>query len=257
MVNLSGIYQNGIKHDLVKSGALYESQYEIIVKENLLKMFPDIVLVDFKKTVSSEFGTAQADFAIIRKDYKQWWVVEVELAHHSFEGHVWPQVNTLNNAYYGYDEACYLNQKNPVLELESLIQMMRGEPPKVIVIVDRDKSEWKRIFDLHDIGLITMQPYLSVFNKYILLVDGSLDLYQADIVTEIKLAESLGSFWKVQAPISLAKYEKEVPILIYGEVSVWTKVQTRDQLWLVPPANLNLDKTHYKIVSNNMYLELI
>jgi hypothetical protein len=94
--------------DSLNSSALYEVEFERIVQQKSGLLFPGFHCVPFKKTVYSEDDAARPDYALVEADYREWWVVEMELSYHSLEGHVLPQVNTLSRARYGDEEADYL-----------------------------------------------------------------------------------------------------------------------------------------------------
>jgi hypothetical protein len=44
--------------------------------------------------LTSEYGSKKPDLALIDRDYRAWWVVEVELAHHSLHHHVLPETTS-------------------------------------------------------------------------------------------------------------------------------------------------------------------
>src|SRR4051812_24691321 len=98
-------------------------------------LFPGFVAVPFKSIVSSDSGSARADYALIENGYRSWWVVEVELSTHSLHGHVIPQVSVLANARYGADEARLLAARASHLEERRLVSLMKGLPPRVLVVV--------------------------------------------------------------------------------------------------------------------------
>ena len=85
--------------DQLSSTALYESEYERLLLSNARALFPDYHVVEFKPIIQSEYGTAKPDLALVDRDLRLWWVVEVELAHHSLKGHVLPQVEILTSGH--------------------------------------------------------------------------------------------------------------------------------------------------------------
>jgi hypothetical protein len=72
-------------------GSMLETDFESIVINQGRLIFPDFFVIPFKATVSSDDDSAKPDLALIERSYREWWVVEVELGNHSFEGHVLPR----------------------------------------------------------------------------------------------------------------------------------------------------------------------
>src|SRR5436189_3652238 len=108
-------------------GSLYEDDFERLVTENANVLYPQFVAAPFKTTVETEYGAAKPDFALVSAAYDEWWVVEVELSHHPFEGHVLPQVRRLSEGAYGLAHAKYLCAQNTALGVAQVEQMMKGK----------------------------------------------------------------------------------------------------------------------------------
>ena len=79
---------------------ILESQYENLLLTNASLLFPGFHMIKFKPNVRSGTRTKQPDFALIEHNYRTWWVVEVELSHHSFKNHVLPQVEVFRTGDY-------------------------------------------------------------------------------------------------------------------------------------------------------------
>src|SRR5438132_500456 len=139
---MSRILLDGEWFEQISVSALYETEYEEVFSSNVELIYPYYYLAPFKLTVSHENESAKADFALIHKQCRDWWVVEVELGSHSLEGHVLPQVRTLSRAVYGQREADYLCGKVPLLDKRLVTAMMKGQQPRVLVMVNTPKPEW-------------------------------------------------------------------------------------------------------------------
>ena len=122
---------------------LYEHEFENAVLRRTDLLFPGFAAARFKPTVRSEADSARPDYALVEKSYKGWWVVEVEMSHHSLANHVLPQITTLKDATYGAAEAEYLLGQAPTFDARRLTDMMKGQPPGVLVVVERPCPEWK------------------------------------------------------------------------------------------------------------------
>jgi len=82
----------------VTPGALYESNVQVLIERNISAIFPDY----FGKIMDPYFRTAggdvQPDLVLIRRDYKGWMLVEVEVEGHSAQAHILPQLSKLARA---------------------------------------------------------------------------------------------------------------------------------------------------------------
>src|SRR5215212_6983126 len=84
--------------------ALYETEFEAVFMQNADLLRRDATVVPFKQTVySAPFESARADLALVDNEYREWWVIELELIHHDLSGHVLPQVRTLAEGRYGLE----------------------------------------------------------------------------------------------------------------------------------------------------------
>ncbi|MCH7663641.1 MAG: hypothetical protein IH859_07205, partial [Chloroflexi bacterium] len=169
--------------DELASTSFYENDYEGLIIQNRQSIFPDFHVLNFKKTVYSDEGAAQADLAIIDKKYRDWWVVEVELSHHSLQKHVLPQVRVLSAAYYRESEAMYLWRQMIALDLCRLRDLVRVRQPGVIVVVDSVKADWLQELKRFDILILMLQVFRSSFNEYIFRWNGDYPSMPHDIVS--------------------------------------------------------------------------
>ena len=141
---MARILHNDEWFEEIASRGHYEIEYEKVLQQEAERLFTNYHLVPFKATVYSEedADAREADFGLFHKSYRSWWVVEVELGHHSFSGHVLPQVRTLARARYGQAEADHLCSRNPVLDKNKVIEMFKGGTPRVLVIVNAPVDGW-------------------------------------------------------------------------------------------------------------------
>ena len=136
-------------HEL-SPNALAETEFESLLIQNSDIVRPNTSIVPYKKTVYAGERSARADLAIISHDYRKWTVVEVEMVRHDLHRHVVPQIDTLRNGRYEQSHAEYLAARAPHLDAGKISQMLRGEPPEVLVIVNKYDEEWGR--ELHRYG---------------------------------------------------------------------------------------------------------
>src|SRR5262245_11308178 len=124
---MARILVDGTWYDELAPTALFEADYERIFVRHAGAIFPSWTTVPFKCDVVGDDGEkVKPDLALIGRDYKTWWVVEVELAHHSFADHVLPQVRRLATGDYGEYQANFLCRKRPSLARRRVMAMMKG-----------------------------------------------------------------------------------------------------------------------------------
>ena len=238
-------------YEQLASEGQYESDYERFLLSSADRLFPGFITVPFKTTVQSEHGSARPDLALIDRQYRGWWVVEVEMAHHSLEGHVVPQVDVFTKASYGPSEAEYLITRSTDLEASSVRAMVKGEQPRVMVVVNRYVPGWAE--RLNRIGAIVTvaELYRSERNQYVVLANGDAPgVMAADVVTTCRQDPLMSWLVKVSSPAGLvASGDGVVKIEFEGGVTEWNLLESQDQVWLSPvgPSPLHIGVT-YQIV---------
>ena len=219
----------------IDSRGHYEREYEKIIQQEAERLFVGYHFIPFKTMVySSEDADARVpDFALIHQSYRSWWVVEVELGHHAFSGHVLPQVRTLTRAKYGQPEVDYLCRSNPSLNRDKVIEMLKGEGPRVLVIVNAPVENWAA--QLRPLGakVAICQVFRSRFNRYILRLNGDYPYDNDEIITNCECPLLLRRMLEIHAPAQLPLRRNECTLLYYkGQASEWQRTDTGDKVYL-------------------------
>lgn len=229
------IFRREIRYEESASGSLLEREYEDMVAANAPILFPGLVLVPFKISVESEYGIRKPDFALIDRNYRKWWVVEVELAHHPFHGHVLPQVQVLATASYGDLQSQYLAAQNPTLDPQRLSSMMLGAQPQVLVVVNEACPRWEPDLRALDVLLLTVSLFRSDLNDYVLLVGGEQPEVSSNILTKCRRSQLIPRLWQVDAPGALPLTVGETADFVYrGRSMTWRRLDTGDTVFLAP-----------------------
>ena len=247
---MARILHNDEWYEEISSQGHYESEFENILIREAANLFSDYHLVPFKKIVYSEEEARKPDFALIHKKYITWWVVEVELAHHSFESHVLPQVRTLALARYGVSEAEYLCGKDSELNKTSVVEMLKGKQPRVLVIVNAPVEGWADQLRPFEALLAICQVFRSRFNRYVLRVNGDYPSVDEAVLTTCKCVPMLPRMLEIDSPASLPKHSE---ILLYhnDEVTSWVRTETMEQVYLYSLGDHNLRSGQtYKILQH-------
>jgi len=231
-------------------GSMLETDFESVVINRGNLIFPDFFVVPFKSTVSSDDDSAKADLALVERSYREWWVVEVELGKHSFKGHVLPQVRTLATATYGEDEAKALCTACRELELRHVLDMVKGRQPRVLVVVDAERSEWIQPLKSFDAELLVLQMFRSDRNEHAFRIDGYLPVPPGSMVSECSFDKLLPRFLVVHSPALLDVAVGKILCIRYGKyVTEWQRIDSQDKVWLSPARqNPLLRSESYQIV---------
>lgn len=239
---MARILHNSEWYDELGSGSLFENEFERIFQANVPSLYPGCIAVPFKRTVSSDESSARADLALIQTNYLGWWVVEVERSVHSLNTHVLPQVRTLAGAAYGRNEAAYLCSKERSLSEDRLFDMIRGEQPKVLVLVDRPCESWKS--PLREIGalLAIFQIFRSERGRYVFRINGDHPIVHSGEISLCTPDLTMRSLLRIEKP-ALLPGEQTRDIAIYHEdkLTLWRRLGTADTVYLSPIGRIDID----------------
>jgi hypothetical protein len=240
-------------YDQVTSSALYESDFERIIREQSATLYPDYYLTSFKTVVQSDYGNAMPDLALVDKECRSWWVVEIEKGDHDFFGHVFPQVQVLARASYGSTEADVLSIGMPSIDKERLRVMMKGSPPSVLVVVNVPRPDW--VAPLKSLGALlqVFEVFRSRKNRQVYRLNGDYPAIPPKVLTRCLPDPALPNWLILDAPAALSFSSDGKVTLLYGEgITIWQRVEIYDRVWLQPERSIELDvKSSYEILNES------
>ncbi len=235
----------------VSSEGQYESDFESIIMSRGNSLFPQFYVVPFRIAVESEEGRKIPDLALVDVKYRLWWVVEIEMAHHSLYGHVIPQVEVFARGKYGEDHANYLARKGDELDAKALRDMIMGAQPRVLVVVNRGVPDWVDPIHRLDAMVTVVEVFRSDRNEHILRVNGDYpESEDAHIASLCRLDSTLPGLLQVDSPAALGiEIGGQVAIDFNGGLTNWSRVDASDRVWLVPSGRNPLAaKQEYQII---------
>jgi len=239
-------------YEEIGSEGHYESEFETLLEQEAAQLFADYHWVPFKKTVVSkeDADARKPDYALVHKTYAQWWVVEVELAHHPLQSHVVPQVRTLARASYGSPEAEYLCRRNAALNASRLASLLRADQPRVLVIVNAAPDGWELELDRLGAKLMVCQVFRSDFNRHLLRVSGHYPTETVELVTTCECVPLLPRMLEVHAPAALSVEDGQSVLLYHrGLASPWQRTKKAGRTYLQSVSHPGLSPgTVYEIV---------
>ena len=224
--------------DEISPTALAEAEFENILIQNADIIRENTVIVPFKKTVYSLESSARADLAMISTDYRHWVVVEVEMSRHDLYHHVIPQVRTLREASYTQEHVSYLHSKCPTLDKGKLSDMIRGDPPDILVIVNKPDEEWQKEIRRYGAHMMVFEIFRSILNKTIFVIDGEPPKLAQNFLSELTFG-ILPRCLKVNSPAALpVQPGVKFRVLIDGQITYWERFHTATDVYLTPLGNL-------------------
>lgn len=247
---MAKILHAGEWYEQLSTESLYEEEYERLLMQHSAELFPNYLLIPFKFRVSSEERVAMPDFALLHREYKHWWVVEAELSHHPYEGHVRPQIETLSKARYGDDCADFLFGQDARLDKERLHAMVRGEQPKVLVVVNAAMPSWTHDLKRYDALVTVLEVFRSRHNRHLYRLNGEQPVDDMDTLSYCVADQHLPRVVRLMSPGVLTQKNGEVITLRFRDgLTEWQRLDLQDRVYLTcsKPVSLNR-KARYRLV---------
>jgi hypothetical protein len=170
-----------------------ESEFEMRLLNQATLLFKEFFVIPFKKKITHltlPKRSTKPDLAFIKRDYSQWFLVEVELNGHQ-EQHVLDQVDVMLNPNFNSSELLtYMKSKaasvlEPVgfkFDETKLDDLLNSKKPEVLVIVDETKVDWETTLNNQNVRLCVVQVYKNGVGEEILRLKGQYPrIYTGDI----------------------------------------------------------------------------
>lgn len=220
----------------ISANAWFESDYENLLLAHAEFLYPTFHLVRFKCDVASEFGTARPDLALIDKNYRKWWVVEVELASHSLDDHVEPQVRILANGAYNRRHAEVLSRNDSALDSARISDMVLGAQPRVLVIVNSVEAGWQLSLRRWDALIGVIEVFRSERGVEVLRMNGDHPERIDDVHLSVcRVDPLLKRSLIVDSPASLGIVAGgKLSIWFENGITEWMRVDAANRVWLMP-----------------------
>ena len=244
------LFENNWYEEISPTG-VYETVYEGMVKAHAPNLWPRFQGVHFKANVYAGAEGVAADFALVERNYTEWWIVEVELAHHSFENHVLPQTRKLAEAKYGEDEAVKLCEACPKLDLSKVKSMLKEHQPRVLVVVNKPRLDWIKPLAKHEAALAVFEIFQSDDNKRLFRVNGEHPIGPAEVISICRFDNFMRRWLLVETPAGLrVPHGHKITIVFNDHITEWERCADSGKVWLYPPNGPNplSDKFDYELI---------
>lgn len=239
---MARILINDTWYEQVEPSTFSEAEFEDRISLHAPSVYPHFFVVPFKKKLtttdplsSSEVGTGGVvpDLAFIARDYKEWWVVEVEMSYHNFKGHIRPQIQKLQNANYGDDEATYLVNKEPSLDLDRLKTLIATSPIQVLLIINQPRQDWIKELAKDDIVTSVFELFRSDGEHEIFRVNGEYPSLLTDKVSDCVFHSVVPRLLKISHPDELGVPPRGIIRLLYNNcVTEWRRIDQDTEVYI-------------------------
>jgi hypothetical protein len=161
------------RFDKTDPSASLEAPFESIALRMLSRLYPSCHAFSFKPLVTHHGIGWRPDVAVIDKNWAYWFVVEIEIATHSLEKHVLPQVRAFRDGDYGEDAAASIAQiigTSP----DHAATLVRYVPRYVAVVSNHEEQEWATQLAAENVQYLSVAGYERVVGPPAYLVTGLL-----------------------------------------------------------------------------------
>jgi hypothetical protein len=216
-------------YDLVDPTQFIEGDFEAEVVKAVGCLLPEYLCGVFAGTFVLEGERRAADLALIHKTLSHWFVVEVELAGHSLQDHVLPQVRCFR--YGDPEDSCITSLVRAFKDLsrESAAQIIRHLPRYVAVVGNLPDPMWTAQLGAVDVQHLTVSVYRNRQGRSAHEVQGKL----------IVRAQSLGfaQFSAIDNCLRIPRgcglpYGNIQIVDQFGNRSGWTVTEEAGVLWV-------------------------
>lgn len=205
------------------SGALLESAFEEYILAKKAVIFSDWLTIPFKLRVTSPHGTRVPDIALIAPDFEAWWIVEVELAHHSLDGHVIPQVEAFREGFYGVTHMDWMARQIGEQHRTELVSMVRDRDPGVHVVVNQEVPQWTSALAMLDVSVSYVEMYRSSEGELAARIGGAIPRRRPRRRARAVRNAALPKTYRLPDPGLLTTLEYEFEIVVDGHVTAWQR----------------------------------
>lgn len=264
MLGKSKVLDTNIEwYDEIDADSFYEKHFEQTFLSKISEVYPDFVGVPFGLTITSDDAeTSAPDLAIIKSDYKEWFIIEVEMGRHSWDNHVEKQVRVFTKGIYEKKRiAKYINEKNPALDINKLETMVDLYPPKVMVIVNEDKPDWKKQAKKYDALISVFQIYKGLNGLELYRIEGDTPYIYRD-KSHCAFLKSMSNTLEVYTPTFITEaHNDKIDIIFKGRKTKWTVIRDSKKVHLIIHGrthSLQIEKKYiiFKSDLNEYYLEI-
>ncbi len=243
----------------IGSHSIYEETYEKMLLQFKEELFPDHFCFEFKHELRVPRQTnVKPDLILIDREYQEWVLVEVEVARHSWSGHVADQVERLELA----EMPRVMISRMCAVQLdidERRVSMLFQSQLQRVLVVCNDSPRWSEKFAETSAELLVVRPFRNERHALMLQSEREFRRRRRNIVTNLSTPTASQPGWyRIEAPHAIPIHLSEVSLIFDNEV-VPGKIRRIGQDWfLVVSHGLSIVSTTQLAITGvrDSYLDL-
>jgi len=152
-----------------------EKEVSEIFRTNVGSTYPWLKPYVFEHVLESDGKKTRADLCLIARDMSYWCIVEVEKSNHDYHGHVLPQIRRFKDANIDAGVIKRFCKANNIQADDKLVDLLRGKPPHILVVVDANPENhfWKKALKAEGATLIELRVFRNEqTNLYAIYLEG-------------------------------------------------------------------------------------
>lgn len=229
---ITGLSAGSVLH-LQDSTAVKEKHFEIVALQVLRVCYPNCRVFQFRPTVTFEDANWSPDLAVVEKENRYWFVVEVETASHHLEKHVLPQALAFAQGEYGSDAIAILSRELGISEKEAAT-VLQYIPRYVAVVSNQPNEVWTRKLEALNIQHVAIVSYQSAshetahgINGFLIPSEECLGFGRVRAIDNAIVTRAQ-EFWK----------DGELQVISPLGINTWTCTSAEKRAWLIKKAGL-------------------
>ena len=172
---------------------LFENQFLQTIVQNQNALFPGYTCIQYSALIETPLGAVRPDLALVDLEgYRDWWIVEVELAHHSLYWHVADQIEKLGHAMLSDSNIEELmNACKDRADQDRLQRLLSETEPSVLCIADLVTQDWKDAVGRDLVRWMEAAPYRSERGDLILRSEDQIAVRTGQVVAHLTPVKGL------------------------------------------------------------------
>ena len=160
--------------DQMDATAIPENRFEATALRLLKSLHPTCYVFPFKPIINYSGTGWKPDLAVVEKKMGYWFVIEVEIATHSLQRHIMPQVTAFRFGDYGDETAQALSENLNNVSFQQAQTLIRHIPRYIAVVSNSDNVEWESALAAENIQFVSIAGFEDVQGQTAHLVTGTL-----------------------------------------------------------------------------------
>lgn len=206
-----------------------EGEFEVEVVKALTCLYPDYLCGIFSGMFILEGDRRKCDIALIHKELYHWFVIEVELAGHSLDNHVLPQIRCFR---YGEpDSTCVTSLMTAfdVLSREQAKAILTHVPRHIAVISNLHVPTWMTSLKALDTQHLVVTVFKNCDGDTIHEIDGKLIAKKNTI--GFAIYSEIDKCMRIKSGCGIPPGVVEI-IDQFGSITLWTVHEKDGVLWI-------------------------